>query len=133
MPPKDHIRLISGILGLVAIGCVLAIGSYIVAWCWNIYSTGLDPSFLIPTEITWVCTLASALLLIYGSLKILKKSTLKGGFINLIAGVEVIPLFLYSYFYLRPLPQFEFIGTLLFLPSILSGIIGLASFRSSKT
>jgi len=98
-----------------------------IAWCWNIYSSGLGPSFLTVTIISWVLILTSALLLAYGSLKTIKKSTLKGGLINLTAGIEIIPMFIYFYSYFPLLPQFGFLGLLLFLPAILSGIISLAS------
>lgn len=133
MTPKDVLRLTSAILGFIAIGCILAIGGYITAWCWNIYSTGLGASFLPLTITTWLLTFASMLLLIYGSLKIVKKSALKGGIINLIASVETLLIFLYFYTYLPLLPQFAFLSFLLFLPALLSGIISLASYKIFKT
>jgi len=132
MTPTDVLRLTSAILGFIAIGCILAIGGYIIAWCWNIYSTGLGASFLPLTITTWLLTFASMLLLIYGSLKIVKKSALKGGIINLIASVETLLIFLYFYAYLPLLPQFAFLGFLLFLPALLSGIISLVSHKLSK-
>jgi hypothetical protein len=127
MPLRDRLPLISSALGFIAIVCVLAIGGYIIAWCWNIYSSGLGPSFLTITIISWVLILTSALLLAYGSLKTIKKSTLKGGLINLTAGIEIIPMFIYFYSYFPLLPQFGFLGFLMFVPAMLSGIIGLAS------
>lgn len=132
MPPRDYLRLISSTLGVIAIGCVLAIGSYIIAWCWNIYSSGIGPDFLIITEITWILTLASTLLLLFGTLKIMKKLMLKGGIINLIAGIEMTPVFLYFYAYLPLLSQFGPTGLLLFLPALLSGITSLTSHGSYK-
>lgn len=104
-----------------------------IAWCWNIYSSGIGPSFLAVTVVSWVLILTSALLLTYGSLKTIKKSTRKGGLINLIAGIEIIPMFIYFYSYFPLLPQFGFLGFLLFLPAILSGIISLASPKHPKT
>lgn len=54
-------------MGLVAIGCVLSIGSYIIAWCWNIYSSDLiGPSFLLLAIISWVLVFASTIALVYG-------------------------------------------------------------------
>jgi uncharacterized membrane protein len=132
MSPRDYLRLISSSFGFIAIGCVLAIGSYIAAWCWNIYSSGIGPDFLIPAEITWIATFASTLLLLFGTLKIMKKSMLKGGIINLIAGAIMIPVFLYFYDYFPLLPQFGPLGLLLFLPALLSGITSLASRENSK-
>jgi len=97
------------------------------------YSAGLGADFLILTLISWVFIFASALLLVYGSLNIMKKSALKGGLINLIAGVEMIPIFLYFYVYLPFLPQFAFLGFLLFLPALLSAIMSLVSLKASKS
>ena len=125
--------MVSSALGFIAIVCVLAIGGYMIAWCWNIYSSGIGPSFLTITIISWALILTSALLLTYGSLKTIKKSTRKGGLINLIAGIEIIPMFIYFYSYFPLLPQFGFLGFLLFLPAILSGIISLASPKHPKT
>lgn len=133
MASTDALRLTSTILGFLAVGCTLTIGGYITAWCWNIYSTGLGTTFLILTMITWLFTLVSTLLLIYGSLKIMKKSAIKGGIINLFAGIEMTPIFLYFYNYLPLLPQFAYLGFLLFLPALLSGIISLISHKISKT
>lgn len=133
MPLRDGLSLVSSALGFIAIVCVLAIGGYMIAWCWNIYSSGIGPSFLAVTVVSWVLILTSALLLTYGSLKTIKKSTRKGGLINLIAGIEIIPMFIYFYSYFPLLPQFGFLGFLLFLPAILSGIISLASPKHPKT
>ncbi len=133
MSLMDYLRLISSVLGIIAIGCVLAVGSCIIAWCWNMYSAGLGADFLILTLMSWVFIFVSALLLVYGSLNIMKKSALKGGLTNLIAGVEMIPIFWYFYVCLPFLPQFAFLGFLLFLPALLSAIVSLVSLRASKS
>lgn len=127
MPLKDSLPLISGALGFIAIACILSIGGYVIAWCWNIYSSGLGPSFLTVAIISWILTLASASLLVYGSLTTIRRSTRRGGLINLAACIITIPLFIYFYSYLPLLPQFGPVGFLLFLPAMLSGIISLAS------
>jgi hypothetical protein len=132
MPLKDRLPLISCALGFIGIVCVLVIGGYLIAWCWSIYSIGIGPSFLTVTIISWILILTSALLLTYGSLKTSRKSTLRGGLINLAAGIEIIPLFIYFYSIFPLLPQFGLLGYLLFLPAIISGIIGLASPKHLK-
>jgi hypothetical protein len=128
----DWIRLASTILGFAAAGCVLAIGGYIAAWCLNIYASGLGGDFLVLAIVTWVFILTSLLLLVYGSAKIIRKSMRKGGIMNLIAGVEMIAIFLYFYVYFPLLPQFGYVGLLLFLPALLSGIAGLSTLARSK-
>ena len=135
MPFKDRLPLISCALGFISIVCVLAIGGYLVAFCWSIYSLpgGIGQGLLAPTIVSWALILTSAMLLTYGSLITRWKSTRKGGLANLAAGIEIIPLFIYFYMYFYSvLPQFELTGSLLFLPAIISGIIGLAVPKHSR-
>lgn len=120
-------------MGIVAIGCVLSIGSYIVAWCWNIYSSDLiGPSFLLLAIISWVLVFASTIALVYGSVKILRKSALRGSLVNTMAGIMMAFLWLYFYYGFPLLPQFGFATSLLFLPALLSALLGFASLRSQS-
>jgi len=132
MPLKDSLPLISTALGFIAVVCVLAIGGYLTGWCLNVYISGLGPTFLPVTALSWVVVLASALLLAYGSIKTFKKSARKGGLMNLAAGIIIIPMFIYFYSVIPLLPQLQFLGFLLFVPAILSGIGGLASPKHPK-
>ena len=121
-------------MGIVAIGCVLSLGSYIVAWCWNIYSSDLiGPSFLLLAILSWVLVFASTIALLYGSVKILRKSALRGSLANTTAGTTMAILWLYFYYGFPLLPQFGFLTMLLFLPALLSALLGFASLGSQIT
>ena len=118
-------------MGLVAIGCVLGIGSYIIAFYWTMYSDyGFDPLLL--TMIYWILVLASASILVYGSFKILRKSALRGSLANTMAGIAMAILWLRFYYGFPLLPQFGFVTSLLFLPALLSALLGFASLRSQS-
>jgi hypothetical protein len=119
-------------MGLVAIGCVLGIGSYIIAFYWAMYSAGYGPDPLLLTMIYWILVLASASILVYGSFKILRKSALRGSLANTMAGITMAILWLYSYYGFPLLPQFGFVTSLLFLPALLSALLGFASLRSQS-
>jgi hypothetical protein len=120
-------------LGIAAIGCVLSIGSYIIAWCWNIYSSDLiGPSFLLLAIISWVLVFASTIALVYGSVKILRKSALRGSLANTMAGTTMAILWLYFYYGFPLLPQFGFITSSLFIPALLSALLGFVSLRSQS-
>lgn len=133
MPLRDSLPLVSSALGFIAVVCVLAIGGYAVAWCLNTYFSGIGPSFLTIGVASWVLILTAVLLLGYGSLKTIKKPTRKNGLLNLTAGIITIPMFIYFNNIIHLFPQFGFLGFLLFLPAMLSGIISLASPKHPKT
>jgi hypothetical protein len=130
---KNYFQYAACIVGIVAIGCVLSIGSYIVAWCWNIYSSDLiGPSFLLLAIISWVLVFASTIALVYGSVKILRKSALRGSLANTTAGTTMAILWLYFYYGFPLLTQFGFVTSLLFLPALFSALLGFASLRSQS-
>jgi len=130
---KNYSQYAACAMGIAAIGCVLSIGSYIVAWCWNIYSSDLiGPSFLLLAIISWVLVFASTIALAYGSVKILRKSALRGSLANTMAGTTMAILWLYFYYGFPLLPQFGFATSLLFLPALFSALLGFASLRSQS-
>jgi apolipoprotein N-acyltransferase len=119
-------------MGLVAIGCVLGIGSYIIAFYWTIYSAGYGPDPLLLTMIYWILVLASASILVYGSFKILRKSALRGSLANTMAGIAMAILWLRFYYGFPLLTQLGFLTLLLFLPALLSAFLGFVSLRSQS-
>lgn len=127
MATTDYSRYAAGILGIIAAGCTLGLGGYITAWCWNIYANDFGSDFLIIAIVSWIVTFASTILLVYGSLKIMRKSIHKGSLANIIAGLIMMLLAAYFYFSVPLLPQFGYLTLLLFLPALLSGLIGLAA------
>lgn len=133
MATKNYFQYAACIIGIVAIGCVLSIGSYIVAWCWSIYWSDLiGPSFLLLAIISWVLVFASTIALVYGSVKILRKSALRGSLANTMAGIVMAVLWLYFYYGFPLLPQFGFITSSLFIPALFSALLGFASLRSQS-
>lgn len=132
MTTTDYSRYAAGILGIIAAGCTLGLGGYITAWCWNIYSSDYGSSFLLVAMVSWVSVFASTIALIYGSVKILRKSALRGSLVNTMAGITMAVLWLYFYYGFPLLPQFGLATSLLFLPALLSAFLGFASLRSQS-
>jgi len=82
--------------------------------------------------VSWVLVFASTMALVYGSVKILRKSALRGSLANTIAGIAMAVLWLYFYYGFPLLPQFGFVTSLLFLPALFSALLGFASLRSQS-
>lgn len=119
-------------MGLAAIGCILGVGSYIIAFYWSNYAAGSDLSLLLLPVVYWILVFASAIALVYGSLKILRKSALRGSLANTMAGIVMAILWVRFYYGFPLLTQFGFITSLLFIPALLSALLGFASLRSRK-
>jgi hypothetical protein len=129
---KNYLQYAAFAMGIVAIGCVLSIGSYIIAFYWTMYSAGYGSDPLLLTMIYWILVLASASILVYGSFKILRKSALRGSLANTIAGIAMAILWLRFYYGFPLLTQLGFLTLLLFLPALLSALLGFASLRSQS-
>jgi hypothetical protein len=116
----------------IDVACNGSDGCFIIAWCWNIHSSDYGSSFLLVAVVSWVLVFASTIALVYGSVKILRKSTLRGSLVNTMAGTTMAVLWLYFYYGFPLLPQFGFVTSLLFLPALFSALLGFASLRSQS-
>jgi len=82
----------------------------------------------LPLHVGATAITLSAIVLIYGSLLIWKNNFMKGGLINLVAGTLLpIPTYIYFAFFSKPtlLGWFSPLGLILFIPAMISGIIGI--------
>jgi hypothetical protein len=125
--PEDYSKWALAILGWIGMACTLAIGAYIVTFCWIFQSIG----FLLAAIIVWVLTVVSAFFLGYGSLKVAKGFMLMGGALNSIAGCATFAVFYYFYYYLPFLYialswKFGLFSFLFFAPALVSGLLSLA-------
>lgn len=130
MSKEDRIlTLVSTATGCVGTANVIILGIYITDRCLLLAS--LLPNFLTEATIVAIATLVSAAMLLCGSYLIYRGQGIRGGTLNIVAGV--ITIIIYAYFTVnREFPllmQLGPVGYLLLIPAPISGILGILISR----
>ena len=122
----------------VIFGCLGALDQVLLAlYLWSTYQPlsviPLMSEMALPVHLGTIALFASALLLVYGSLLMQRRSTMKGGWVNLLAGTLVpIPTYVYFAFFsqLTLLNWLGPSGFLLLVPAVMSGVVGIFAAQS---
>jgi hypothetical protein len=124
--PLDSVKqkqyaVLSALLGWLGVINVLLIGIYSTL---KLYHLGIMRGYQLEVYIVSFLTLLLMLTLIYGSYHLWQTRFKRGGHLNLIAGIAT--LFTYGYFtWISPiLSELEFVGLLLCVPALISGVLG---------
>ncbi len=126
------LALVSAATGCVGIINVVVLGLYIIDRC--LLLALLLPDFRTEAAIAAVATFLSATMLLFGSYLIYRGQGIRGGTLNIVAGV--ITTIIYAYFTVNwefpLLMQVGLTGFLLLIPAPTSGLLGILISETKK-